>query len=48
VSKPIRSFPEGERKAVIARRIKQDAGGLGTLSAKDALAKVGKVKEEEK
>ena len=48
MSKSIRSYPEWERKNVIARRIKQNAGGLGTLAAKDALAKVGEVKEEKK
>lgn len=48
MTKSIRSYPEWERKAVIARRIKGNAGGLGTLAAKDALAKIGgKVKEEE-
>ena len=48
MSKSIRSYPEWERKDVIARRIKNNAGGLGTLAAKDALAKVGKLKEEKK
>ena len=32
MSKSIRSYPEWERKDVIARRIKNNAGGLGTLA----------------
>lgn len=47
MTKPIRSYPEGERAKVIARRLKEKKGGLGYLSAVDAVQK-GKVKVEEK
>jgi len=33
MSKSIASYPKGERRNVIVRRIKNNAGGLGTLSA---------------
>ena len=36
MSKPIRSYAKYERREVILRRIKNNAGGLGTLSAKRA------------
>jgi hypothetical protein len=35
MSKPIRSYPEGERKAVVARRLASKTGGLGYLAAVD-------------
>jgi hypothetical protein len=40
MSKSIRSYPEHERRKVIDRRIAKNAGGLGTLAAKDALKKI--------
>lgn len=40
MSKAIRSYPEHERRKVIDRRIVKGAGGLGTISAKEALAKI--------
>lgn len=33
MSKPIRSYPQQDQAKVIARRIKGDAKGLGTVSA---------------
>jgi len=36
MSKSIRSYPEAERRAVIARRIKADTKGLGYWSAVEA------------
>ena len=42
MSKAIRSYPEGERKVVINRRLKNKTGGLGYLAAQDAVQK-GKV-----
>jgi hypothetical protein len=33
MSKPIASYPKSERRNVILRRIKNNGGGLGTLSA---------------
>ena len=41
MSKGIRNYPEQERRQVIDRRIQINAGGLGTLAAKDALKKIG-------
>lgn len=38
MSKPISSYPEWQRDAVIARRITGGTGGLGYLSAQDAFA----------
>jgi len=35
MSKSIRSYPEGERKAVVARRLASKTGGLGYLAAVD-------------
>ena len=37
MSKPLSSFPEGDRYAVAMRRAKAETGGLGELSAKDYL-----------
>lgn len=50
MTKAIRSYPKEERMMVIKRRIKNDVGGIGTWSAKDAMAKIGapkKTKTEE-
>ena len=44
MTKAIRSYPEPERRAVIARRIKNDNGGLGSISAKEAMEKIEKKK----
>jgi hypothetical protein len=33
MSKPIASYPKSERRSVIMRRIRNNAGGLGTVSA---------------
>lgn len=51
MTKAIRSYPKEERMMVINRRIKNDEGGIGTWSAKEALVKIGvpkktKVEEE--
>lgn len=51
MTKAIRSYPKEERMMVINRRIKNDVGGIGTWSAKEALVKIGapkktKVEEE--
>jgi hypothetical protein len=35
MTRPLKSYPESERPAIVARRIREDAGGLGTLAAKD-------------
>ena len=35
MTKAISSYPESERKAVVARRIAKKMGGLGTLAALD-------------
>lgn len=37
MSKSIRSFPVGQRKAVADKRVAQKSGGLGYLAAQDAL-----------
>ena len=39
MSKPLRSYNSAERDAVIERRIKQRAKGIGCLSAMDAIKK---------
>jgi len=39
MSKAISSYPEHERGAVIARRIREEKGGLGYWAAKDAVEK---------
>jgi hypothetical protein len=36
MSKAIKSYPETKRKAVIARRLAHNTGGLGWLAAQDA------------
>ena len=46
MSKSIRSYPEQERKRVIDRRIAKDAGGLGTISAKEALKIINSPRKE--
>ena len=35
MTRAISSYPESERAAVIARRLKEEQGGLGYLSARD-------------
>lgn len=39
MSKPIRSYPEGKRAEVVARRLKQIEHGLGWLAAQDYIAR---------
>lgn len=41
MTKAIKSYPESERLEVIKRRLKNDEGGLGTISAKEAAVKIG-------
>jgi hypothetical protein len=36
MSKAIKSYPESQRKAVVARRLASNTGGLGYLAAQDA------------
>jgi len=48
MSKAIGSFKGAERMEVIRRRINGNAGGLGTISAKEALKKEGETKKEVK
>jgi|CZCB01.1.fsa_nt_gi hypothetical protein len=40
MSKPIKSYPRWERQEVIARRLKEEKGGLGYWSARDAEKKL--------
>ena len=50
MSKAISSYPESEKAGVISRRLKNKAGGIGTLAAQDAIEaqKKPRVKKEEK
>lgn len=41
MSKSIRSYPVGQQRDVAERRVRKDAGGLGTIAAKNWLARVG-------
>lgn len=41
MSEAIRKYPEGQREAVVARRLKGKTGGLGYLSAQDFVARKG-------
>lgn len=42
MSKGLSQMSRTERSAAIARRIRVDAGGLGTLAAQDAVRKIEK------
>ena len=47
MSKPIKSYSDSEKKAVIARRINSKSGGLGYISAVEAEKKIAaKVKAD--
>jgi len=46
MSKPLSSFPEGQRKAVAKRRVASKTGGLGYLSALAYLARAEKPKPD--
>lgn len=47
MTKALSSYSDKERPAVIARRLQRKAGGLGTLSAQDAVKRQGEVKKAE-
>lgn len=45
MAKAIRSYPQSERKSVIARRMERKTGGLGYWAAVDAQKHQGQVKK---
>jgi hypothetical protein len=47
MSKSIRSYPQSERRSVIARRIERKTSGLGYWAAVDAQKHQGQVKKVE-
>ena len=46
MTKPLSSYPEGERKAIAKRRVASKTGGLGYASAVAYLARFDKPKPE--
>ena len=46
MTKSIRSYPPEERLKVITPRVNANVGGLGTVSAKEAQIKMGKVTKD--
>jgi hypothetical protein len=47
MSKSIRSYPQSERRVVIARRLQSKTSGLGYWAAVDAQKRQGEVKKVE-
>ena len=47
MSKGLNQYKGKERREVIERRLRVDAGGLGTLAAKDAQRYIPKEKKED-
>lgn len=48
MTKPIRSFPESERRKVAEKRANAGTGGLGQISAENYLARLEKSKSVHK